>query len=415
MFSRRNVERVDPQLAGQLVHRRLEREDHLPEAVAAERARRQVVRVDGRGVDALVRHGVDGDRLRAPVEHHPAGVVAVGAGVGQHVDRQRGQPARRGVAPSVTSTRNGCRQGATVNSSVAGHLVRHRPSGRQHGEGDEVLGEDLLLAAEAAADPGGEDAARSRGRSPKTCAISSRTRNGTCVLVRSTSRPSPSSQPMLACVSSATCATRCVRQRPRTTASASRSPASTSPCSPCSSATTLRAGLAMRDVDRVVVAVQQGGAVVARPLRVVDGRQHLVGRRRAPGSRPRRRRRSRRRTAATRCPRNRTTRSSTRVSSGSSSRFACRAVEKATSGASSAVKHGDHARAPRGPRRRRSRSTRAWACGLPSTLRCSRPGHGDVEGVRLAAGHDPPPGRGADRADRRRRPLGAAPAPAVRR
>ena len=89
------LERVDAEPSGQFVERRLDGEDHLAQAVAAERARRHVVGVDGAGVHLLVRALVDAEGLAAAVEHHRAGVVAVGAGVGEHVELQRGQPAVR--------------------------------------------------------------------------------------------------------------------------------------------------------------------------------------------------------------------------------------------------------------------------------------------------------------------------------
>ena len=57
------------------------------------------------------------DRLGARVEHHADRVVAVGAGVAQHVDLHRGEAAV-GVAPSDTVTRIGCRSDARGNSSV---------------------------------------------------------------------------------------------------------------------------------------------------------------------------------------------------------------------------------------------------------------------------------------------------------
>jgi hypothetical protein len=65
---------------------------------------------------------------------------------------------------------------------------------------------------------------------PKTRLISSRVRKGTWVLVRSTSRPvRESSQPIVVCVSSATCCTRWVANVPVYTSSASANPVAASP------------------------------------------------------------------------------------------------------------------------------------------------------------------------------------------
>jgi hypothetical protein len=84
------------------------------------------------------------------------------------------------------------------------------------------------------------------GSSAKIRQISACTRYGTCELVRSTSRPSASSQPRVAWVSSAACDTRAVCHVPDTTTSAASTAASTSPSSPCFCATTLRCGSLMR-------------------------------------------------------------------------------------------------------------------------------------------------------------------------
>ena len=75
--------------------------------------------------------------------------VSTPVGVGAERDRDAHRMPHRG-APEL---------------SVREYLVRDRPAGAQHGEGHEVFGEDLLLAAEAAADARREDAHPVGGRS----------------------------------------------------------------------------------------------------------------------------------------------------------------------------------------------------------------------------------------------------------
>src|SRR6202000_1836835 len=71
----------------------LHREDGLAEAVAAKRAARQRVGVDGVAVDLLVRATIDGDALTHRVEKHAAAVVAIGSGIREHVHGDRGDTA----------------------------------------------------------------------------------------------------------------------------------------------------------------------------------------------------------------------------------------------------------------------------------------------------------------------------------
>ena len=64
---------------------------------------------------------------------------------------------------------------------LAGEFELHGAAGLQDGERDDVLGEHLLLAAEAAAHALAEHAHLFRGRS-KRAQSASRVRNGVCVL-----------------------------------------------------------------------------------------------------------------------------------------------------------------------------------------------------------------------------------------
>ncbi len=121
------------------------------------------------------------------------------------------------VAPSVTVTAIGCRVVAAVNSSSrvssswTGRPVRSTASATMSSVSISCLPPN----------PPPTRFATTRTRSlarPKIRPISSRVRNGTWVDVRSTSRPPPSgpgsSQPIVMCVSSATCWTRWVRNVP---------------------------------------------------------------------------------------------------------------------------------------------------------------------------------------------------------
>ena len=151
------VERVDADGAGELVECGLDAEDHLAEAVAAEGARREVVRVDASGIHPLVGHPIEADRLGAAVEHHPGAVVAIGAGVGEQTQLQCGEAAgvvgAEGDVDAHGVTGRG--EGELVGTA---ELVLHGAPGLQHRERDDVLGQNFLLAAEAAADPGREHA-----------------------------------------------------------------------------------------------------------------------------------------------------------------------------------------------------------------------------------------------------------------
>ena len=87
------------------------------------------------------------------------------------------------LAPALSLMVNGCRVVVAVNCSVR---VNSSCTGRpqfQRRERHDVLGEDLLFAAEAAADPAGDHPDWSSGR-PKTRPRVRRTRNGTWLEVR---------------------------------------------------------------------------------------------------------------------------------------------------------------------------------------------------------------------------------------
>ncbi len=151
------LERVDVEAFGEHVHGRFDAEHHLTESVAAVGAGGDVVRVDDLGVDAAVRHAVHGRRLGDAVEHHADGVVAVRAGVAQDIEAHRGE---RAVGVRAEGDPHAHRMPERGARELLGarELVGHGPAGAEDGEHHEVFGEDLLLAAEAAADARGEDA-----------------------------------------------------------------------------------------------------------------------------------------------------------------------------------------------------------------------------------------------------------------
>lgn len=150
-------QRVHAETASQLVHDRFDGEGDLAEAVTAEGARRDDVRVDGERVDLLVRGAVDGERLADAVEHDGGAVVAVGAGVGDDAHLDRGQSAV-GAGAGLDADGEGVACGRSVELLRACVLQLHRLPQFQRRQRDDVLRQHLLLAAKAAAHAPGDDA-----------------------------------------------------------------------------------------------------------------------------------------------------------------------------------------------------------------------------------------------------------------
>ena len=147
------LERVDAELLGQLVHRHLHGEGGLGGAVAAVGAADRQVGVDRVPREADVRRAVERQHLAAAVADHGQRVRAVGAGVGDaRRGRMRGERAvllRRRCARGIRSgwrvrlrrtPPRACTSGSTGRPVAQRQHGRRRP--RQH----------LLLGAEAAAD-----------------------------------------------------------------------------------------------------------------------------------------------------------------------------------------------------------------------------------------------------------------------
>ena len=144
------LERVLAQRVRDLVHVALEREEALRAAVAAEGAGHGEVRVDGARLVAQVRAAVERERAVAGHAHDGERVRAVGAGVLEHLHLDGGEaavlhPALDGDDLRVARARRG-------QLLLARVLEPHRAAGAQGEHPAQVLDEDLLLAAEAAAD-----------------------------------------------------------------------------------------------------------------------------------------------------------------------------------------------------------------------------------------------------------------------
>jgi hypothetical protein len=145
------LEWIQVQRAGKLVHRRFDGEDRLAEPVAAHGAGRREVGVNRVCVELLVGAPVDGQRRAAGGVQRLAPVVAVGAGVGDdpHLERRQCAVASR---PGLDPHPHRMATRAANELFFARELELDGPAGLQRGQRAEVFGQDLLLAAEAAAD-----------------------------------------------------------------------------------------------------------------------------------------------------------------------------------------------------------------------------------------------------------------------
>ena len=85
-----------------------------------------------------------------------AGMAAIGAGIGDHAHLERGQRSVL-LGAELDARRHRVARRRADELLVARELPHHRPSGPERGEHAQILGEHLLLAAESAADPLGED------------------------------------------------------------------------------------------------------------------------------------------------------------------------------------------------------------------------------------------------------------------
>lgn len=148
---------IHAQASRDLVHGGLDGEGDLAKSVAPERSGGSGVGIDGVGVDLLVRGAVDGEGLADAVEHDAGAVVPVRAGVGDHPHLDRGE---RAVGAGAELDPDGERVagGGAVELLGAGVFELDRAAQLECGQDGDVLGQHLLLAAEAAAHPAGDDA-----------------------------------------------------------------------------------------------------------------------------------------------------------------------------------------------------------------------------------------------------------------
>ena len=152
-----DLERVEAEDLGQLVHGAFHGEGGLRGAVAAEAAARDHVGVDDAADALLVGAAIGRERARHGGGQGLAGVVAVGAGVGHHLDVECRERAVLPGADLDLGRHLVPRRGAD-ELVLAGPLPFHRAAVELHaGEQRQVFRHHLLLAAEAAADALGED------------------------------------------------------------------------------------------------------------------------------------------------------------------------------------------------------------------------------------------------------------------
>ncbi|MGY4503057.1 hypothetical protein ACVWYH_007014 [Bradyrhizobium sp. GM24.11] len=154
---------ADAELLGQLVDCGFHRDHGLRQAIAAKRTRGHRIGVDDEAVDPLIRAVVNGNGLRHRVEHHGGAVIAIGAGVGKHVELQRGEPAVSVGAGLDVDPHRMPRRGRG-ELLLAGELELDRPTGLQRGQRQNVLNEHLLLPAKTAADALAEHADLVQGK-----------------------------------------------------------------------------------------------------------------------------------------------------------------------------------------------------------------------------------------------------------
>ena len=155
MFCRRIANGSSPEGPCQFVHRAFDGEGRLRRAIAAEAAARHHIGIDRVAVGLLVVAAVDGERAGKRRSQRLAAMPAIGAGVGDDMDLDRRQ---RAVAfgAELHTRRHLMARRRGGELFLAGVFPFDRPTCRQRGKDAQVLGDHLLLAAEAAADTFGE-------------------------------------------------------------------------------------------------------------------------------------------------------------------------------------------------------------------------------------------------------------------
>ncbi len=367
--------------AGQLVDRRLDGEDRLAQPVAAERPGRQGVRVDRVALDPLVRAVVGGQALVAAMVQHAAGMIAVGAGIREHAERDRGEAA---VGPRPDLHPHAHRMRVVAEQKFSSRVSsRTSPADRSVSTARRRDPRSAFPACRRSRRRPGR-----RAPAPVPVEIEQRAERvageeGTCVEERRVSRPSASSQPKGRGSRDARAARAGTRTRPRGRGGPAQSPPRHRRCAPCASAARFGWGqerrrssppalspsrpVGSRSADR-----EPAARGFQRHPRVEQRRTHRVGdpqRPHAPPSpRPRSRPRPPRRAGpgsgspdrAAPCPPRRR---------GGSRDAPSRSGARRSSWVSTATTPGTARAAARSMCR-----IRAWAWGARSTFRCSRPG-----------------------------------------
>ena len=140
-----------PSCLCQFVDRGFDGEQRLRQAVAPEGAGRHGVGVGDDGIDLLVRAVIDAERFADGMKQHRRGMIAIGAGVGEHVELQRGEfSVLVGAGLDRDAHRMPRRGGDEL--FLAGELEFDRAPGLERGQRQDVLDEHFLLAAKTAAD-----------------------------------------------------------------------------------------------------------------------------------------------------------------------------------------------------------------------------------------------------------------------
>jgi hypothetical protein len=133
------LDRIELERAHQFVDRAFDGVGRLAQAVAADRAGRHRVGVDGVSVDLLVRAAVEGDRFAAGVVERLAAVVTVGAGVGDDPQLHGGQGA---IAARAELDGHPHRVAGRAADELlfARELELDRAAGLQRGQRAQILG-----------------------------------------------------------------------------------------------------------------------------------------------------------------------------------------------------------------------------------------------------------------------------------
>ena len=152
---RRSSSGSTPSSAREPVHLTLVAERHLHAAEAAHRAAGRVVGVHGAGADADVGAAVGARRAGGRIQQHQGAEQGVGAAVGEDVDVHRHQAAV-GVGAGAVAHPHRMAILARLQRLLAAPDHARRAAGERDHDPEVGLDRHVLLAAEAAADVGGD-------------------------------------------------------------------------------------------------------------------------------------------------------------------------------------------------------------------------------------------------------------------